>query len=63
MTKYETDKETPQGGIISPILANVYLHYVLDLWFKEVIQKRCKGEAYMVRYADDCAPRAYVQIA
>lgn len=53
MTKYETDKGTPQGGLISPILGNVYLHYVLDLWFKEVIQKRCSGEAFMVRYADD----------
>lgn len=62
MTKYETDKGTPQGGLISPILGNVYLHYVLDLWFKEVVQKRCSGEAFMVRYADDCAPRAYVQV-
>ena len=53
MTKYETDKGTPQGGLISPILGNVYLHYVLDLWFKEVVQKRCSGEAFMVRYADD----------
>ena len=41
MKRYETDKGTPQGGLISPILANVYLHYVLDLWFKEIIQKRC----------------------
>ncbi|MGP4078257.1 group II intron reverse transcriptase/maturase [Halobacillus sp. K22] len=47
-----TDQGTPQGGIISPVLANVYLHYVLDLWF-EVYRKRCKGHAYMVRYADD----------
>lgn len=53
MTKYETDKGTPQGGLISPILANIYLHYVLDLWFKEVVQKRCTGGAYIVRYADD----------
>ena len=53
MTKYETDKGTPQGGLISPILANIYLHYVLDLWFKEVVQKRCIGEAFVVRYADD----------
>ena len=53
MTKYETDKGTPQGGLISPILGNIYLHYVLDLWFKEVVQKRCSGEAFMVRYADD----------
>ncbi|MDC3417553.1 group II intron reverse transcriptase/maturase [Aquibacillus salsiterrae] len=48
-----TDKGTPQGGIISPILANVYLHYVLDLWFEKVIRKQCQGQAYIVRYADD----------
>ena len=49
---YESDKGTPQGGLISPILANVYLHYVLDNWFK-VIKKRFKGEMYLIRYADD----------
>ena len=49
----ESDKGTPQGGLISPVLANVYLHYVLDLWFDKVVRKHCKGEAYMVRYADD----------
>lgn len=50
---YKTDVGTPQGGIISPILANVYLHYVLDLWFEKHIRKSCKGHAFMVRYADD----------
>lgn len=49
---YESDKGTPQGGLISPILANVYLHYVLDNWFN-VIKKRFKGEMYLIRYADD----------
>jgi RNA-directed DNA polymerase len=44
---------TPQGGIVSPILANVYLHYVLDLWFHKVVKKYCKGEACLIRYADD----------
>ncbi|WP_280966592.1 group II intron reverse transcriptase/maturase [Evansella cellulosilytica] len=44
---------TPQGGIASPILANVYLHYVLDLWFEKKIRKECRGQAYIVRYADD----------
>ena len=44
---------TPQGGIISPILANVYLHYALDLWFERVFQRSCKGEAFLIRYADD----------
>lgn len=52
----ESDKGTPQGGQISPVLANVYLHYVLDLWYEKVLRKRCKGEVYYVRYADDCAP-------
>lgn len=53
MKYYETDKGTPQGGLISPILANVYLHYVLDLWFMETIIPRLKGKAYLVRFADD----------
>jgi RNA-directed DNA polymerase len=44
---------TPQGGVISPLLANVYLHYVLDVWFAEVVQPRLKGRAFLVRYADD----------
>ena len=44
---------TPQGGIVSPILANVYLHYVLDLWFHKVVKKYCRGEACLIRYADD----------
>jgi group II intron reverse transcriptase/maturase len=51
--RLESDKGTPQGGLISPILANVYLHYVLDLWFILDVKVRCKGEAYLVRYADD----------
>ncbi|MEK4714088.1 MULTISPECIES: group II intron reverse transcriptase/maturase [Sporosarcina] len=51
--KYKTDKGTPQGGVISPILANLYLHYVLDLWFEKRVRKQCKGQAYIVRYADD----------
>ena len=49
----ESDRGTPQGGLISPVLANVYLHYVLDLWFEKGIKPRLKGEAYYVRYADD----------
>jgi len=44
---------TPQGGVISPILANVYLHYALDLWFEKVFRRGCRGEAFMHRYADD----------
>ena len=49
----ESDKGTPQGGQISPVLANVYLHYALDLWYDKIIRTRCKGEVYYVRYADD----------
>ena len=44
---------TPQGGIVSPSLANVYLHYALDLWFQRVLKPRCGGEACLIRYADD----------
>jgi group II intron reverse transcriptase/maturase len=49
----ETEKGTPQGGIISPILANIYLHYALDLWFGKVIRRQSRGIVAMVRYADD----------
>ena len=49
----ETDKGTPQGGILSPLLANIYLHYVLDRWFERVVKKRLNGFAQLVRYADD----------
>ncbi|MFQ5936811.1 MAG: group II intron reverse transcriptase/maturase [Acidiferrobacterales bacterium] len=44
---------TPQGGIVSPVLANVYLHYALDLWFEKVVKRCCRGDAYLCRYADD----------
>jgi RNA-directed DNA polymerase len=51
---YESDKGTAQGSPISPILANIYLHYVLDLWFAYIRkQGMFEGEAYIVRYADD----------
>lgn len=49
----ESDKGTPQGGLISPILANVYLHYALDLWFEAKVAKAITTEAHMIRYADD----------
>lgn len=51
--RYDTPQGTPQGGACSPILANIYLHYVLDLWFERVIRRHCRGSAHMVRYADD----------
>jgi len=44
---------TPQGGVVSPVLANVYLHYVLDLWFHRKVMRACDGEACLIRYADD----------
>lgn len=53
MQHYESDKGTPQGGLISPVLANVYLHYVLDLWFELYIKVKSRGKAYLIRYADD----------
>lgn len=50
---------TPQGGIVSPVLANVYLHYALNLWFEHVVKTHCRGEALICLYADDfvCAFR------
>lgn len=48
-----TDSGTPQGGLVSPVLSNIYLHYVLDWWFEGRFRKGCSGEAYLVRYADD----------
>ena len=41
------------GGVISPVLANIYLHYVLDLWFERRFKKSCRGKAHLVRYCDD----------
>jgi group II intron reverse transcriptase/maturase len=48
-----SDEGTPQGGVISPLLANIYLHYTLDLWFEKVYRKSCRGFARLIRYADD----------
>lgn len=44
---------SPQGGVISPLLANIYLHYVLDEWFEQQVQPRLRGQAFLIRYADD----------
>ncbi len=53
----KTEVGTPQGAVISPLLANVYLHYVLDLWVNQWRKKNARGDVIIVRYADDCAPR------
>jgi RNA-directed DNA polymerase len=52
-TVRQNDAGTPQGGVISPILANIFLHTVLDVWFEELVKPRLGGRAKLVRYADD----------
>ena len=51
--RVQSEEGTPQGGCISPLLANIYLHYVLDKWVQEWRRTRCKGDVIIVRYADD----------
>ena len=53
MSVSHPDAGTPQGGVISPLLANIYLHEVLDEWFEREVKPRLKGRAVLVRYADD----------
>jgi RNA-directed DNA polymerase len=50
---HETQAGTPQGGVISPLLANIYLHYVIDLWAQQWRTRNARGQMYVVRYADD----------
>jgi RNA-directed DNA polymerase len=52
---------TPQGGVVSPVLANPYLHFALDIWFEKVVKIHCKGDVLLIRYADDfvCAFRYF----
>ena len=47
------DSGSPQGGVISPLLSNVFLHYVLDVWFEQEVKPRLRGKAFLIRYADD----------
>ena len=50
---HKPESGTPQGGVISPVLANIYLHYALDLWFEKIVKPRMEGRAMLIRYADD----------
>ncbi len=50
---YYPDKGSPQGGVISPLIANVFLHYVLDEWYAEVVKPRLRGRSFLIRFADD----------
>ena len=59
--RIRTEEGTPQGGSASPLLANVYLHYVFDLWVQAWRQKRAHGNVIVVRFADDSVPRAQRQ--
>ena len=52
-TLRRSDTGTPQGGVVSPLLANVYLHHVLDDWFEHEVKPRLRGRCQLVRYADD----------
>ena len=44
-----SEEGTPQGGLASPVLANIYLHYVLDMWFEKRFARRCRGKAFLIR--------------
>jgi group II intron reverse transcriptase/maturase len=48
-----SDEGTPQGGVISPLLANIYLHYVLDEWFEQTVKPLMRGKCRLIRFADD----------
>ena len=54
-----SEEGVPQGSICSPILANIFAHYVIDEWFEDVVQPRCAGRVRLFRYADDSVPRTH----
>lgn len=49
------DSGSPQGGVVSPLLSNIFLHYVLDVWFEQEVKPRLRGRAFLIRFADDFA--------
>ena len=51
--RLDSDKGSPQGGVISPVLVNVYLHYVLDLWMERRVKRQLRGKMLYMRFADD----------
>jgi RNA-directed DNA polymerase len=55
----EPERGTTQGSVLSPRLGNVYLHYVLDVWFEQEVKPRLRAEAILIRYADDSVPRRH----
>jgi RNA-directed DNA polymerase len=54
-----TEIGTPQGAVISPLLANIYLHHVFDLWVQQWRKRHARGHVIIVRYADDSVPRMH----
>ena len=52
-----SDEGSPQGSCCSPILSNIFAHYALDVWFRDIVKKHAKGQVEMYRYCDDSAPR------
>jgi len=54
-----SDEGSPQGNIASPVLANIYAHYVIDQWFEGTVKKHTRGEVEIFRYADDGMPRRH----
>jgi retron-type reverse transcriptase len=58
-TLTQPEEGTPQDGVASPLLAKIFLHYVLDVWFEDRVAPRLKGRSSLIRYADDGAPRTH----